>query len=245
MHTQHTIEKLASLRLTAMSELYHRSIHEKTFPNYTTDEFIALLVDAEWEARHNRKIAYLIKNARFSIQASSHDIDYSTHRNLDKNAFQRLLTLGFLKQAENIIITGPTGVGKSYLAQCIGTQACIFAKKTAYFNWLTFSEQIKLAKLDGSYLKVLQKMHQTDLLIIDDFGLNPFDSYTRQALMDIVEAKYNKSSLIISSQVPVSQWHLLIGEGTIADAILDQLVHASHLIELKGESLRKNRTLKG
>jgi DNA replication protein DnaC len=151
----------------------------------------------------------------------------------------------WVKQAENIIITGPTGVGKSYLAQAIGNEACTFIKKTAYYNWLTFSELIKMAKLDGSYLKFLQKIQNTELLIIDDFGLHPFDSYTRQALMDIVEAKYNKSSIIISSQIPVTKWHELIGEGTIADAILDRLVHASHRIELKGESLRKNRTLIG
>lgn len=245
MNTQNTVEKLKSLRLSAMSELYHRSLHEKHFPQYTVDEFVALLVDTEWEARHNRKIANLVKNARFSLHASGNDIDYSSHRNLDKNIFQRLLGLAFMKQAENIIITGPTGVGKSYLAQAIGHQACIFAKKVLYYSWLTFGEQVKIAKLEGSYLKLLQRIQNADLLIIDDFGIHPFDNYTRQALMDIVEAKYNTSSAIITSQIPVSKWHELIGEGTIADAILDRLVHASHRIELNGESLRKKRTLKG
>jgi DNA replication protein DnaC len=245
MNTQTTIEKLKSLRLRAMSELYHRSLHEKQFPKYTTDEFVALLVDTEWEARHNRKIDNLVKNARFSLNASANDIDYTSNRSLNKNTFQRLLGLEFIKQAENIIITGPTGIGKSYLAQAIGKEACIFTKKTAYFNWITFSEQVKIAKLDGSYLKLLQRIQNNELLIIDDFGLHPFDNYTRQALMDVIEAKYNKSSIIISSQIPVAQWHQLIGEGTIADAILDRLVHASHRIELSGESLRKNRKLKG
>lgn len=245
MNTQTTIEKLKSLRLRAMGELYHRSLHEKQFPKYTTDEFIALLVDTEWEARHNRKIDSLVKNARFSLNSSGNDIDFSSNRNLDKNTFQRLLGLEFIKQAGNIIITGPTGIRKSYLAQPIGKEACISTKKTAYFNWMTFSEQVKIAKLDGSYLKLLQRIQNNELLIIDDFGLHPFDNYTRQALMDVIEAKYNKSSIIISSQIPVSQWHQLIGEGTIADAILDRLVHASHRIELSGESLRKNRKLKG
>jgi len=205
MNRQTTIEKLKSMRLRAMSELYHRSIEQKGFPSYTTDEFIALLVDAEWEARHNQKISNLIKAAQFNTLASAHDIDYSSNRGLDKNTFERLLSLGFVSQAENIILTGPTGVGKSYLAQSIGTQACTFLKKTLYLNWLTFSEKVKIAKLDGSYLKWLHKLQQTDLLLIDDFGLHSFDSYTRSALMDVVEAKYNKSSIIISSQVPVSQ----------------------------------------
>lgn len=245
MNTQNTIEKLKSMRLTAMSEMYHRSISETQFPDYTTDEFVALLVDTEWESRYNRKIAFLIKNARFSLNASANDVDYTSNRNLDKNTFHRLLTLGFIKEAENIIITGPTGVGKSYLAQAIGTEACTLGKKTIYYNWLSFSEKVKLSKLEGTYLKFLQKIQTSDLLIIDDFGLNPFDNYSRQAIMDIVEAKYNKSSIIITSQLPVSQWHELIGEGTIADAILDRLVHASHRIELKGESLRKKRKLKG
>jgi len=245
MNTQTTIEKLKSLRLGAMSELYYRSIHEKQFPKYTTDEFIALMVDQEWEARYNRKIALLVKNARFSMNALASDIDYTSNRNLDKNVFQRLLTLNFIKEAENVIITGPTGVGKSHLAQALGTEACTFTNKTLYYNWLDFSEQVKLAKLEGTYLKLILKIQNCDLLILDDFGLNPFDNYTRQALMNIVETKYNKSSIIITSQVPVSSWHEIIGEGTIADAILDRLVHASHRIELQGESLRKKRTLKG
>ena len=245
MNRQSTLDKLSSMRLRAMSELYRRSLEQNSFPHYTTDEFIALMVDAEWEARHNQKIAYLTKSAQLAMNVSYHDMDYSTHRGLDKNSFERLLSLVFMDKAENIILTGPTGVGKSYLAQSIGIQACTYLRKTLYMNWLTFSEKVKLAKLDGTYLKLLSKLQQTDLLIIDDFGLHSFDTYTRSALMDVVEAKYNKTSIIICAQIPVSQWHALIGEGTIADAILDRLVHASHRIELSGESLRKNRKLQG
>jgi DNA replication protein DnaC len=245
MNTQTTIERLKSLRLRAMSDLYHRSMNEKNFPKYTIDEFLALMVDAQWEDRHNRKIATLIKNAQFNESTSPHDIDYTSMRNLDKSTFERLLSLNFIKQTENIIITGSTGVGKSYVAQAIGIQACQSTIKTIYFNWMNFSEKIKIAKLDGTYLKLLQKIENTDLLILDDFGLQPFDNYTRQALMDIIESKYNKGSVIICTQIPVEQWHELIGEGTIADAILDRLVYASHRIELKGESLRKKRQLLG
>jgi len=134
-----------------MSQTYYRALNETHFPEHTTDELIALLVDTEWEERHNRKIKSLIKAAGFKQQASPQNIDYTARRNLDKNVFERLLSLKFIKKAENIIITGPTGVGKSYLVQAIGCQACHQAVKTLYFNWMDLVETIKLAKLDGTY----------------------------------------------------------------------------------------------
>lgn len=245
MNTQTTIEKMNQLRLKGMSQAYYRSLNEVHFPEHTADELIGLLVDTEWEERYNRKIKNLVKAAGFKEQASPANIDYTARRNLDKNVFERLLHLKFIKKAENIIITGPTGVGKSYLAQAIGLQACHQAIKTLYYSWMDLVELIKLAKLDGTYIRLLKKIQKADLVIIDDFGLHPFDRHARQALMDIVEDRYNRTSMIFSAQVPVSEWHQIIGEGTVADAILDRLVYASHRIELDGQSLRKNRTLQG
>jgi len=197
------------------------------------------LVDQEWEHRHNRKTQNLIKSAGFRAVADIQNMDYATNRGLDKNAFDRLASLDFIKQKQNLIITGPTGTGKSYIAQALGRKACLALFKTKYFPTHNLFDQIKLAILQGTYHKMLKKIQQTDLLIIDDFGLIPFNKEARKALMQIVEFKYEQSSLIITSQIPVSNWHQLIGEGTIADAIMDRIIHASHRITLKGESLRK------
>jgi len=140
-----------------------------------------------------------------------------------------------------VIVTGATGTGKSYLAQALGNQACLMLFKTLFYNTARLMDHLKLARLEGSYTKHLMKIEKTDLLILDDFGLSAFDNQSRQALMDIIESKYDRSSIIIGSQIPISGWHEIIGEGTIADAILDRIVHSSHRIQLKGESLRKNK----
>lgn len=245
MNQNSTVEKMKYLRLFGMAETYHQSLKENLYQDYTLDQFTALLVDQEWEERQNRKIKSLVKQASFRSQISTHDIDYTTSRNLDKNQFERLLGLNFLKQAENIIFVGPTGVGKSHLAQAIGIAACQMLYKVQYYNTARLMEEVKIAKLDGTYVKLLKRIQKMDLLILDDFGLNPFDQYARQALMDILEDRYGKSSTIVVSQIPVAQWHGTIGEGTIADAILDRLVHASHRIALEGESMRKKKKLKG
>lgn len=245
MNTQSTLEKMKQMRLNGMTELYHRVLKDNLYRDYSQDEFIGLFIDTEWENRENIKIKNLVKNAGFKIQSNAFNIDYTSRRNLDKTVFERLLSLQFIKQAENIIITGPTGVGKSYLAQVIGQIACQQSMKSLYINAGKLTEKIKMTKLDGTYIKLLKRLQLPDLLIIDDFGLHPFDQNTRQALMDIIEDRYDRVSTIITSQIPVSNWHETIGEGTIADAILDRLVYSSHRIELGGESLRKNKLLKG
>lgn len=245
MNTQTTIEKMKQMKLSAMGSLYHQSLQENLYSDYTTDQLLALLVDTEWEHRHNKKIQNLIKGAQFKLAASPVDVDYTARRNLDKNTFERLLSLGFIRESENIILTGAAGVGKSYLAQVIGHTACHQLISAYYTGSAGLMEDIKLAKLQGNYIKLLKKIKKAKLLIIDDFGLHGFDNHYRQALMDIIGDRYNSASTIITSQIPVSAWHEMIGEGTIADAILDRLVYSSHRIELKGESLRKNKKLRG
>jgi DNA replication protein DnaC len=243
MNQEQTIERMKNMRLLGMANTHYTNVHDQLCQDYTIDQYIALLVDQEWEHRHNRKMNTLLKNARFRAQANIDNIDYTAHRGLDKNAFERLTSLGFLSKNQNIIITGPTGIGKSYLAQAIGRKACIELHRTLYYSTARLIDEIHLARIQGTYHKLITKIQKTKLLILEDFGLIPFDQNGRQAIMDIVEHKYDQSSLIITSQIPVANWHQLIGEGTIADAILDRIVYNSHRIVLEGESLRKNTKL--
>jgi DNA replication protein DnaC len=243
MNPHNTLEKMRLMQLSTMARLYHQNLSEKLYQELNLDDFLSLLIDQEWEERQRTKINNLIRAASFRNNASAHDIDYQGQRSLDKTMMQRLLSLGFLKNRENIIITGSTGVGKSYLGQVLGHQACQMLYKTRYFITARFFDEAKLARLDGSYLKFIRKLQKLPLLILDDFGLHAMDQTDRQILLDLIEERHQKASTVFCSQIPVSKWHSLIGEGTIADAILDRVVYSSHRIELKGESLRKNQSL--
>lgn len=239
MNNNQTIEKLKQMRLGAMAELHLQYLKNNQLNDSTPDEYLALLTDHEWEYRQNQKIDRLIKLAGFHQKASIPEVSYTETRNLDKNMFNRLATLDFMARKENVIVTGASGVGKSYLAQALGHQACLMGHKVLYSNTARLFTKLKLSKVDGTYIKELQKLQRVELLILDDFGLHAFDNHAREALMDIIEDRFNKISTIVSSQIPVSVWYDIIGEGTIADAILDRLVNSSHRIDLKGESLRK------
>lgn len=235
-----TIEKLKSMRLGAMAHLHLQHVQGNQFEGITCDEYLAILTDHQWEDRENKKIERLLKQAGFRQDANLADISYSPDRNLDRNMFTRLSTLDFITRKENIIVNGASGVGKSHLAQALGNQACLSGLKTLYCITARLFKKLKLSKVDGTYLKELEKLTKTELLILDDFGLQAFDNQDRETLMDIIDDRHGKKSTIISSQIPVSAWYEIIGgEGTIADAILDRIVNSSHRIDLKGESLRK------
>lgn len=239
MNNNQTIEKLKQMRLSAMADLHHQHLKDNRISTSTADEYLALLTDHQWEDQQNKKIERLLKQAAFKQQASLGEINYTQNRNLDKNMFERLATLHFIARKENIIITGASGVGKSYLGQALGHHACMMQYKTTYYNTARILKKLKLSKVDGTYLKELNKLLKADLLILDDFGLHRFDNHDREALMDIIDDRYNKTSTIIAAQIPVSAWYDIIGEGTIADAILDRIVNSSHRINLTGESQRK------
>lgn len=239
MNNNETIEKLKNMRLSAMAELHTQNVKSNQLKDITPDEYLALLTDHEWEDRQNKKISRLILQAQFRQKATIEQVSFAETRNLDKNMFYRLSTLDFMAKGENVIITGASGVGKSYLAQALGHQACVMGKKAYYTNAARLLTKLKLSKVDGTYIKELKKLSKIHLLILDDFGLQAFDNKAREALMDIIDERHTRSSTIVSSQIPVSAWYDLIGEGTIADAILDRIVNSSHRIDLKGESLRK------
>jgi len=239
MNNNQTIEKLRQMRISAMAELHEQQVKSNRNTDLTADEYLALLTDHEWEDRQNKKTTRLLKQAKLRQKNTIADISYSEARNLDKNLFERIATLDFIHKKENIIITGPSGVGKSYLSQALGHQACMMGRKVHYSNTSRLFMKLKLAKVDGTYLKELGKLNKTELLILDDFGLQAFDNNARDTLMDIIDERFSNQSTIVCSQIPVSAWYDIIGEGTIADAILDRLVNSSHRIDLKGESLRK------
>ncbi len=236
-----TLTKMQHMKFYGMHGAFKTAIETGKTDDYTIDEFAAYITDAEWDDRQNRKIERGIKNARFRYKATVEDIIYDTSRNIDRTKLMRLFDCSFIGKGESLLITGSSGVGKSYIATALGYQACIEGYRVMYFNTAKLFAKLKMTKADGSYLKELARLERQHLLIFDDFGLQPLDNHNRMALMEIIEDRHGRGSAIITSQLPVSGWYSIIGEKTISDAILDRLVHDAHRIELRGESLRKTR----
>jgi DNA replication protein DnaC len=233
-----TLDKMRRMRLLGMHRAFKTSL-ENPEQALTADEMVALLIDSEWDDRHNRAIERSTHSARFRYRATIEQLEYSNERGIDKNLVHRLADCEFINRKENLLITGSTGTGKSFLASAIGHQACQLGFKVLYQNATRLFAQLKMAKADGSAIKELMKIEKQDLLILDDFGIQPFDQQSRASLLDIIEDRHGKRSTIITAQVPVKQWYDLIGEKTIADAVMDRIVHNAQRIELKGESLRR------
>jgi DNA replication protein DnaC len=238
-----TLTRMKQLKLYGMHSAFKTAIETGKTDNYTLDQFVSMIIDAEWDDRNNRKISRAIQNAKFRYKSSIENIIYDEVRNIDKTKLLRLAECNFIDKNENILITGSTGSGKSFLATSIAYQACIEGYKVIYFNTTKLFSKLKLAKADGTYLKELAKIEKQQLIILDDFGLQPLDSQNRIALLEIIEDRNNKGSIIVTSQVPVQGWYETIVEKTIADAILDRLIHQAHRIELTGESMRKKRII--
>lgn len=237
-----TLDKMRKMRLLGMYRAFKTNLENEEKNQYTSDELIRFLTDAEWDDRHNRFIERRLKNAKFRYKASVEQFYYDKDRNFDKNQFMRFADCSFIERKENLLITGSTGSGKSYIASALGNQACIEGYNVMYFSTTKLFAGLKMAKADGSWIKETKKIEKQDLIILDDFGIQPLDTQSRSLLMDIIEDRHGKSSTIITSQIPVKQWHDIIGEQTIADAILDRIVHDAQRIELKGESLRRKTT---
>lgn len=235
------LNKMAQMKFFGMQQTYQTLLDSNQHHSLTNDEVVNMLIQGEWEDRENRKINRYLKAARFRYQANIEEVDFTASRGLDKTQLLRLADCSFIKNKQNILITGPTGVGKSYLASALGHQACIHGYRTLYFNTQKLFPQLIMSKADGSYLKQVNKIEKHDLLILDDFGLQPLDNKARMMLMEIIEDRHSRKSTIISSQLPVAKWYEIIGDSTVADAILDRMVHSAQRLELKGQSLRKSK----
>jgi DNA replication protein DnaC len=234
-----TLEKMRKMKFFGMFRYFKTSLESGKQEDYTADEMVATLIEAEWDDRQNRNIERQLKNARFRYKAALEELNYNTDRNIDRNIIMRLAECQFIDKHENILITGSTGIGKSYIASALGHQACGLGYRVLYHNAGKLFGKLKMAKADGSYIKEVAKIERHHLLILDDFGIQPLDAPSRAALMEIIEDRHGKSATIITSQVPVSKWHDIIGEKTVADAIMDRIIHEAHRLDLKGESLRK------
>jgi DNA replication protein DnaC len=227
------------MKLLGMLRMYQTMLDSRQHHDLTQDEFINTLIQSEWEYRENKKINRHLRLAKFRYGASVEEINFTASRGLDKTQVLRLADGSFIQNKENILITGATGVGKSYLASALGHQACQLGYRTLYFNAQKLFTKLKMMKADGSYTREIGKIEKYDLLILDDFGLQPLDNTARMILLEIIEDRHGRKATIISSQLPVAKWYEVIGDSTVADAILDRMVHAAHRLELKGESLRK------
>jgi len=231
--------QMNQLRLRGMARSWQamvetRRTHELTFP-----EGLGILLQGEVDERTNRRFDRLQKNARFRYRASIEELTYDSSRGLDKALIANLATGEYLEKGESVLITGKTGVGKSFLASALGLQACAQGYSVEYFNAQKMFLRLKMARLEGTILKFFDKLAKTKLLIIDDFGLAHLDKQQQLDLMDIMEDRHGRSSTIITSQLPVAAWYDVFGEGTIADAVLDRLVHTSYRIEFNDINLRK------
>ncbi|MDZ4204875.1 MAG: IS21-like element helper ATPase IstB [Bacteroidales bacterium] len=239
--THEIIHLMQQLRLTGMRAAFEGIVSSKNMIAIGNDELLNLLLQAEWDERESQKVDRRLHNAHFRFRASMEEIDFVTLRGINKTQLMRFSDGSFVKKAENVLITGATGVGKSYIATALGHLACQLGYKVNYFLAQKLFTSLRMSKADESYLKQLKRIERQDLIIIDDFGLQPLDDMTRMMLLEIIEDRHQNRSTIIASQLPVEKWYDIIGESTVADAILDRLVHTAHRIELSGESMRKKK----
>ncbi len=239
MLAHQTAEKLKKMRLPGMAEAFLNQLSQPSNTTMSFEEKLGLLVDYEWTHRQNRKLERMLKKASFKISACMEDIDYHHPRELDRKVMENLSTCQWILSAQNVIITGPTGTGKTYLSCALGNQGCRQGFSTRYFQVSKLLSKINMAKGDGTLPKLLNELAKTDLLVIDDFGLAPINAPESRDILEIIDDRYQRGSTIVSAQLPVEHWHETIADPTVADAILDRLIHNAHKLILKGDTMRK------
>jgi len=242
MVLEQTLEKLRSMKLYGMLSAMEDQRNQPEVTALNFEDRFGLLVDQEWTYKENRRLDYRLRRAKLKIKdAAVEQIDYRIPRSLNKSLLLSLTTSDWIAKRQNVIITGPTGCGKSFLACALAQKACRDGHTALYKRTPRLFEELRLARADGSYGKLLQKLARIQLLVIDDWGISALAEMERRDFLEILEDRYNSSSTIMTSQVPINKWHDTIGDPTLADAILDRVVHNAHKIKLKGESVRKTK----
>jgi len=242
MLIEQTADRLYAMKLNGMADAFKEQLALPDLNDLAFEERFALLVDRHWIWKENRRMNRLLKNAKLKDNACIEDIDFKTPRGLDKSVILRLAGHDWIKSTQNIIITGPTGVGKTYLACALANSACRNSLAAMYKRAPRLYQEIAIARADGSYPKLMNKLAKVKVLVIDDFCITPMADSERRDLLEVIEDRQGISSTVVATQVPLENWFELIGDPTVADAILDRLIHNAHKINLKGESMRKVRS---
>lgn len=239
MLTEQTLDKLYAMNLSGMADAFKEQLQQPSLTNLSFEERFGLLVDRQWTWKEDRKMNRLLQEAKLKIHACMEDIDYKSPRGIDRSMMMTLSSCDWIKQYQNVILTGPTGAGKTFLACALAHRACRHGYRAFYIRAPKLYYHLAMAKADGSYSRMMTKLNKTHLLVIDDLGLAPMTDSERRDLLEVLEDRNAHASTLITSQLPVEHWHETIGDPTIADAIMDRLIHNAHRIQLKGGSMRK------
>jgi DNA replication protein DnaC len=238
-----TIGKLYEMKLSGMADAIKEQIQNAQSLSLSFEDRIALIVDRQWDLKETRGLRRRLQVAKLKQQAAVEDIDFAVSRGLDKAAMFSLSECNFIRSHSNIIITGPTGAGKTYIACAIANKVCRMKHSVRYFRCGNLLSAMNLARADGSYPSFMRRLERIDVLVIDDWGMYPLDQEAARDIFDVLEDRSQRGSVIIVSQVPIENWYDIIAAPTIADAIMDRLVHNAYRIEMKGESMRKKRSI--
>jgi DNA replication protein DnaC len=242
MLTQPTLEKLIAMRLRGMAEAFREQQESADSQRLSFEERLGLLIDRQWNWRQNRALERRLRNGRLQGAASIEDIDYRTPRGLDRQLVRSLTAeSAWVREHQHLFLLGPTGIGKTWLARALAQKACRDGYTALFHKAAELFRHLATARADGSHSKLLYQLGRVDLLIVDDWAMAPMTETERRDFLEICDTRYQARSTLLTSQLPVASWHARIGDPTIADSILDRLVHNAHRLELKGESMRKRR----
>lgn len=241
MLTHPTLEKMKAMRLYGMAKAFEEQLQMTDISEFSFEDRLGLLIDREAIEKENRRLQSRLRKAKFGQFACVEDLDLTARRGLDQTLVRKLVGGDWIREQLNVLVTGPTGTGKSYLACALGQKACREGYSVEYHRAPRLFPELQLAKGDGRYETILRRLSKTDLMILDDWGLYPMTDDARRDCLELLEDRCGKRSTLVTSQIPIPHWHEAIGDPTLADAILDRLVHNAYKIELKGESMRKRK----